>query len=235
VRRILREKFRLGLFDHPFVDADAALAIVGTPEFRAAGVAAQRASLTLLKNEPADGRPVLPLPAGTKVYLSGVSPVLAAGYAEVTDDPAAADVAVVRLDQPAETGGRGSFEQRFHGGTLDFPAEAVEAFAALAARLPTVAVVRLERPLVLPPVAAAAAALVGDFGASDRALLNVLFGRAEPKGRLPFDLPSSMREVLDQKSDVPFDMPNPAYRFGFGLSYPASHPAPDPRPQGNDN
>jgi hypothetical protein len=29
-----------------------------------------------------------------------------------------------------------------------------------------------------------------------------------------------MREVLAQKADVPFDMPNPAYRFGYGLNYP---------------
>jgi beta-glucosidase len=43
-RRILREKFLLGLFENPFVDAEAADAIVGSAEFRAAGLEAQRAS-----------------------------------------------------------------------------------------------------------------------------------------------------------------------------------------------
>ena len=57
VRRILREKFVLGLFDDPFVDPDAASGVVGAREFRAAGLAAQRASLTLLKNGPAGAAP----------------------------------------------------------------------------------------------------------------------------------------------------------------------------------
>jgi beta-glucosidase len=67
-----------------------------------------------------------------------------------------------------------------------------------------------------------AAALVADFGASDGALLDVLFGRHEPQGKLPFDLPSCMEEVLAQRPDVPFDTPNPLYRFGHGLSYEGS-------------
>jgi beta-glucosidase len=233
VRRILREKFRLGLFDNPFVDADAAAEIVGAQEFRDAGLAAQRASLTLLKNEPlaAGGRPALPLPSGVRIYLRGVDVALAAEYGEVTQDPIAADVAIVRIDLPPAQTGKSAFEQRFDGGSLAFPAETVAAFTALARELPTIAVVRLERPLVVPEIAALAAALIGDFGVSDRALLDVLFGRAEPTGRLPFDLPSSMQEIFAQESDVPFDMPNPAYRFGYGLHYAHA----DQSPQGNNN
>lgn len=83
----------------------------------------------------------------------------------------------------------------------------------------------------LPEIAALATALIGEFGVSDRALLDVLFGRAEPTGWLPFHLPSSMQEVLAQESDVPFDMPNPACRFGYGLRYARA----DQSPQGNNN
>ncbi len=36
VRRLLREKFVLGLFDHPFVDVDRAAATVGRADFVAA-------------------------------------------------------------------------------------------------------------------------------------------------------------------------------------------------------
>ena len=50
VRRLLRDKFRLGLFDNPYVDPDAAEQIVGNPAFRAAGELAQRKSIVLLKN-----------------------------------------------------------------------------------------------------------------------------------------------------------------------------------------
>ena len=37
VRRILRDKFRLGLFDDPYVDPDTAEATIGAAEFRQAG------------------------------------------------------------------------------------------------------------------------------------------------------------------------------------------------------
>lgn len=50
VRRLLRVKFQLGLFDDPFVDEDAAEQIVGREEFRESGARAQAASVIVLKN-----------------------------------------------------------------------------------------------------------------------------------------------------------------------------------------
>ncbi len=85
--------------------------------------------------------------------------------------------------------------------------------------VPTIVEVHLERPIVLREIAPGAAALVAGYGASDGAVLDVVFGRAAPEGALPFDLPSSMDEVRAQRPDVPFDMANPLYRFGFGLRY----------------
>ena len=48
-RRLLRDKFRLGLFDNPYLDPEESARIVGNPAFRAAGERAQRKSLVLLK------------------------------------------------------------------------------------------------------------------------------------------------------------------------------------------
>jgi beta-glucosidase len=47
----------------------------------------------------------------------------------------------------------------------------------------------------------------------------VVFGRAAPGGRLPFELPSSMAAVLRQRSDVPYDSGDPLFPFGHGLTY----------------
>ena len=51
VRRLLRDKFRLGLFDNPFVDVDYAVSLVGNDEFVQKGKLAQKKSTVLLKNE----------------------------------------------------------------------------------------------------------------------------------------------------------------------------------------
>ena len=51
VARVLRVKFELGLFEQPYVDADAATATNGRPDHRALAREAARASIVLLKNE----------------------------------------------------------------------------------------------------------------------------------------------------------------------------------------
>ena len=61
--------------------------------------------------------------------------------------------------------------------------------------------------------------LPGNFGANDGAVLDVIFGKFEPHGRLPFELPSSMEAVRKQKEDVPHDSENPLFPFGHGLCY----------------
>jgi beta-glucosidase len=62
VARVLRVKFELGLFEHPYVDPDAAAAANGSAEHRALARDAARASLVLLKND----RGVLPLTRAIK-------------------------------------------------------------------------------------------------------------------------------------------------------------------------
>lgn len=51
VSRVLRVKFELGLFDHPYVDVDSAVALNGTAEHRRLALEAAREAITLLKNE----------------------------------------------------------------------------------------------------------------------------------------------------------------------------------------
>ena len=65
----------------------------------------------------------------------------------------------------------------------------------------------------------ATAALLADFGANDAAVLDTIFGRFAPSGKLPFELPSSMDAVRKQREDVPHDSENPLYPFGHGLTY----------------
>jgi beta-glucosidase len=60
------------------------------------------------------------------------------------------------------------------------------------------------------------------FGADDAALLAVVFGKHEPTGKLPYDLPSDMPSVAAQAGDAAHDLEDPLFRFGFGLTYAKS-------------
>ena len=186
-RRLLRDKFRLGLFDEPRVDPGAAERVCGNAAFRAAGERMQRRSATVLKN---DG--VLPLADGDKVQ-------------------------VVRRSAPYQERTGNFIEALFHAGDLDFKEPELSELLALARTKPTVLVLHLDRPAVIPELVDACAGVVAVFGSSDAAVDDVLRGRAKPEGRLPFELPRSMEAVRNQRPDVPHDSDDPLFPIGHGL------------------
>ena len=215
VRRLLREKFVLGLFANPYLDLDTAVATIGRDDFVAAGAAAQRAAIVRL-TAAESGPAVLPITAGLRVYAEGFDSDAAARLGALVDDPADADLAVLRLAAPWEER-PGLFESRFHAGSLEYPPAERDRILQICRTVPTLVDLYLDRPAVVPEIAGAAAALLINFGASNDALIDVLLGEAEARGRLPFDLPSSMQAVIDSPSDVPFGTNDPLFHFGDGL------------------
>ena len=73
--------------------------------------------------------------------------------------------------------------------------------------------------VITPELKALPNAILLSFDPTDAAVLDVIFGRYNPKSKLPFEIPSSMDAVKAQKEDVPFDSPEPSFPFGFGLTY----------------
>jgi len=217
-RRILRDKFRLGLFDNPYVDVDKAVSLVGKKAFVDAGLEAQRKSLVLLKDGELKNVKALPLKSGIKIYTQGFDKTVAAQYGTVVDKPEEADVAIIRLDAPYESR-KGYVESLFHHGDLDFKGKRKKQILDLLDKIPTIVNIYLDRPAVIPEIAEKSAGLIANFGASDTALLDIIFGKYNPSGKLPIELPSSMEAVRNQKEDVPYDSKDPLYHFGFGLSY----------------
>jgi len=223
VRRLLRDKFRLGLFDSPYVDPEAAERIVGNDRFREAGELAQRRSIVLLRNAEVTGRRVpsrcLPLEGRPRIFLENVDPEVASAYGQVVPAVEEADVAILRLRAPYDPREGSFLERLFHAGDLSFNEEEKARILRILERVPTVVDIYLDRPAVIPEIAAESAALLANFGAADAAVLDVIFGRFSPSGKLPFELPSSMEAVRRQRSDVPYDSEVPLFPFGYGLSY----------------
>jgi beta-glucosidase len=211
-RRILTQKFQLGLFENPYASGALARAPSDT---QMEADRAQSRSLVVLENR----RNILPLKRGAKVFLRGVSAEAAGARGlVVVATPEEADVAIVRMAAPYQTlHPNYFFGQLHHEGDLDFKdgdAE-YEALKAIAAKTPTVLTVYLDRPAVLTQVKDRVAGLVGNFGVSDGPLLDGLTGVVKPEGRLPFELPSSMDDVRAQRSDLPHDTARPLYPIFF--------------------
>lgn len=223
VRRILKNKFDLGLFEEPFVDETAVKEAVNLPQHVALGMTAQRNAVVLLDN----GSSALPLATETRIFVDGLKPSVAAQYGTVVDTPEQADVVLLFLNtvfngnQPAGTDS--TFDQmmatRFPDTNLAFSDEILAKAASYSDVSQLVTLVDLNRPAVLTELKGMSGALVGTFGVSDEAMLDVVFGRHNPVGKLPFELPSSMAEVAAQLEDVPDDTANPLFPYGWGLAY----------------
>ena len=130
-----------------------------------------------------------------------------------------ADLAMLRLTTPWRPMGRGFLEKMFHQGDLDFEAEELARILQVLQTVPAVVDIYLDRGAVIPEVSDQCAALLASFGAADDVLLDVVFGRFNPSGKLPIEMPRSMQAVRAQKEDLPYDSENPLYPFEHGLSY----------------
>ena len=215
VRRILKDKFVLGLFDDPYLDENQAREIVGSEAFREMGEIAQAKSAVLLKNDN-----LLPLKKGTKVYLEGVSKTeMFNSLGEVVSNKKDADVVIKRILTPFEERSDNFLERFFHQGRLYYTGEELEEIIGDSQGKPLVIVANLERPTILTEIDEASSSLIAEFGVSDKVLANLIFGVEQPEGKLPFELPSSWEAVENQKEDVPYDSKDPLYKFGHGLSY----------------
>jgi beta-glucosidase len=218
-RRILRQTFALGLFENAYVDVDAARRLVGAPESSRLALEAQRRSFVLLENRGG----LLPVRqiAGRKVWLWKTDKALAAARGlVVVDRPEDADFAILRIAAPFTSRPAYFFGASAHEGALSFPPDNPDRQAverAAAAGIPAIVDVYLDRPAVLTAIRPHAAVLLGDYGVTDAALLDVVMGVGRPEGRLPVELPSSDAAVARQRPDLPADSGKPLYPRGYGL------------------
>ena len=107
----------------------------------------------------------------------------------------------------------------FPNGDLNFDNEIETKIKKYSQNNELVIVVDLNRPAILEDIKDYSSALIGTFGVLDKVIYEGIFGEFNPSGRLPFEIPSSMESVLNQKEDLPDDSLNPTYIYGYGISY----------------
>ena len=222
VRRILLNKFELGLFDNPYVDEKLIKERVATDKNIAFGLDAQRKSIVLLEN---DG--ILPLKNEQSVFVDGLDKRIASSFGKVVNDPEKADIIIMYIhtvfNGNQESGLNRLFDNflstLFPNGDLNFDDEITSKIKKYSKNNNLIVVVDLNRPAILQEIKNLAAGLIGTFGVLDEVIFEAIYGNFNPSGKLPFEIPSSMEEVKKQKEDLPDDTDNPSYEYGYGISY----------------
>jgi len=90
---------------------------------------------------------------------------------------------------------------------------------------PVIAVIRMHHPMVMAELEPYADAILVDFGVTQKAICELITGKAIPQGLLPVQLPENMDTVELHCEDKPLDMKayqdaaGHSYDFGYGLNW----------------
>jgi len=233
VKRLLIEKFQLGLFENPYVDVAAAEKIVGNAEFQSSANLAMRKSIVLLRNEQA----LLPIQQPKKIYFESYFQKRGGSASTVyTDNAGKYPVTFVNTPEEADQivlwitpGSKSLFDSDGSPLYLSLSKNAVDVnyINTLTAKKPTTLVINYTNPWVIDEVYNTQTqknihAVLATFGTTQDALLDVITGKFNPSGKMPFTTPISEAAVDAQLSDVPGYDEKKGYalfKFNEGISY----------------
>ena len=248
-KRVVKAKFEMGVFENPYCDVEAAVALVGSEESQQVNLDAARKAMTLLKN---DG--ILPLKANEYKNIlvcgprAGDMDSLVGGWSSqqegmtiadavaayagdetnvtyIADDVTGiveaakdADLIIVSVGEPSY-----QHDPPWGYSTLEITPSQQEILEAVAASgKPIVTVVTGGRPYILTWCDENTNAILEAYYPGSQggiAIGETLFGLNNPTGKTPLQFPRDMESVQDQEGDVSFDLENPLYDYGWGLSY----------------
>jgi beta-glucosidase len=232
IARLLKEKFDLGLFENPYTDVELAVKTVGNPAFQAKADLAHRKSIVLLRNNAK----LLPIKQKTKIYFEsyyengrGKSPINVMklnnqAWENLTfvDTKEEADVVLLWI-----TPNMGSLFNTKEGEPIELQLSKtkidVEHIKAITVSKPTIVAINYTSPWVIDEIDNTNLhTVLATFSTTPDALLDIVTGKYNPTGKMPFTTPISRQAVLDNKSDVPGYLKPKGYalfKFGEGLGY----------------
>lgn len=234
---LLEEKFKLGLFENPYVDPDAAEQIVNNAQFREKAGRAMRKSIVLLRNE----NNMLPVKPQTKIYFESLQRSRSQdtqtdqksiflnnnGIYEVefVDKPEAADLVVLWIIPS----GNALFRSESSTISLSLSKNNIDVdyINRITAGKPAVLAINYTSPWVINEIyndktAENISGILATFGTTHEALLDIITGKFNPAGKMPFSTPVSDEAVENQLEDVPGYLEPDGYalfNYNDGISY----------------
>lgn len=248
-KRIVKAKFEMGVFENPYCDVEYAVSFVGNEESQKVNLEAAEKAMTLLKNDgilPLDAdaeqtilvcgpragdmdslvggwssaQEGLTIAAAVEEYAGEATKVIyepedVERIAELAEE---ADVIIVSVGEPSyqhdPPWGYDTLE------IVDSQQQILE--AAKASGKPIVTVVTGGRPYILTWCDENTNAILEAYYPGSQggiAIAETLYGLNNPTGKTPIQFPRDMESVNSQEGDVSFDLENPLYDYGWGLSY----------------
>lgn len=245
VRRILRTKFKMGLFERPYADRSL-LDSLGTDAHRAVAREAVRKSLVLLKKK--DG--ILPLPKeNIHIFVAGEH-ANNLGYQcggwTISWQGGSGDITIgtTILEAVQEAAPSADITYSEDGVLSDTTADIAvvvigetpyaELFGDIdnlrlrqthinlvrnikEAGLPVIVILFSGRPLILEPIIPYSDAIIAAWlpGTEGRGITDVLFGDYDPSGILSHSWPAAMEDIPINFGDEPY---NPLFEYGYGIT-----------------
>lgn len=235
VYRLLKEKFQLGLFENPYVNVDAADSIVDNEQFRKSAALAMRKSVVLLRNE----NKTLPLKPKTRVYFEALQMSAMGPQQEIpnvyTINDGQYDIEFVKTPGEADAvilwiqpGGNSLFRSTGEPVSLSLSKCGIDVdyVNKIASGKPTLLAINYTNPWVINEIynqkTKNVIGVLATFGTTADALLDIITGKFNPTGKMPFSTPVSDEAVENQKEDVPGYLESAGYalfNYDEGLSY----------------
>lgn len=229
---LLMELFQLGLFENPYVDVQEAVTTVGNSEFQKIANEAFRKSIVLLRNP----KNTLPIKPNTKIYFETYYQKKQGSTSSIFL-PKTNDNGVTFVSTPKEAdlillwitpGSKSLFDSDGSPLLLSLSKNGVDVnyINNLINQKPTILAINFSNPWVIDEIYNEnnknIEGVIATFGTTSDALIDVVTGKFNPSGKMPFTTPINEKAVTMQQSDVPGYLKGkdyPLFKYGEGLSY----------------
>ncbi|MFJ7726758.1 glycoside hydrolase family 3 N-terminal domain-containing protein [Neobacillus sp. NPDC097160] len=240
---LLTEMMKLGLFENPYVNAQNALNVVNNPESQKKADEAHRKSLVLLRNDKINGENVLPLNDAkinnVKLYVE-----MFPGGNDATATKKLKET-IQKYDKSITI--TNNLSEATHAFVWVRPVQSnwdnnpritigpetginnVDRIIEIQKKVPTITAIKFTNPWLIDQIEPNAAAVISTFGVKAEAIVDVIRGKFNPTGKLPFTIPANKAAVDNEVGDIPGYVEDPSYvyknkngdtyGFDFGLTY----------------